>query len=120
MYQGTLDKIIADYGIVPRDSVTDGGYGSKLNSEYAQGKGIVNIVFNKIVGSLNNIASSKNMETRLKKWRSGIEAVISNFKRGYNMFRSNWKGQSHFNQKILWSTIAYNIRVMTAAVLLQL
>ena len=120
LYQGTLDKIIADYGIVPRDSVTDGGYGSKLNSEYAQGKGIVNIVFNKIVGSLNNIASSKNMETRLKKWRSGIEAVISNFKRGYNMFRSNWKGQSHFNQKILWSTIAYNIRVMTAAVLLQL
>ena len=45
-----------------------------------QGKGIVNIVFNKIVGSLKNVVSSKNMETRLKKWRSGIEAVISNLK----------------------------------------
>jgi len=32
-------------------------------------------VFNKIVGSLRNIASSKNMETRLKKWRSGMEAA---------------------------------------------
>ena len=119
LYESTIDKIITDYGIVPRDSVTDGGYASKLNSEYAQGKGIVNIVFNKIVGSLKNIASSKNMETRLKKWRSGIEAVISNFKRGYKMFRCNWKGESHFNQKVLWSTIAYNIRVMTAAVLIQ-
>ncbi len=119
LYESTIDKIITDYGIVPRDSVSDGGYASKLNSAYAQGKGIVNIVFNKIVGSLKNIASSKNMETRLKKWRSGIEAVISNFKRGYNMFRCNWKGESHFNQKVLWSTIAYNIRVMTAAVLIQ-
>ena len=55
------------------------------------------------------------METRLKKWRSGIEAVISNFKRGFNMFVCNWKGEAHFKQKILWSAIAYNIRVMTAA-----
>lgn len=55
------------------------------NQSYAKGKGIINIVFNKIVGSLANIATSKNMETRLKKWRSGMEAVISNIKRGFNL-----------------------------------
>lgn len=120
LYQPTIDKIIADYGIVPRNSATDGGYASKANAEYAKEKGIINIVFNKIVGSLKNIVTSKSIETRLKKWRSGIEAVISNFKRGYNMFRCNWKGEAHFNQKVLWSTIAYNIRVMTAAVVAQL
>lgn len=120
LYQSTIDKVMADYEIVPRDSATDGSYASKDNAAYAQSKGIVNIVFNKIVGSLKNIVSSKNIETRLKKWRSGIEAVISNFKRGYNMFRCNWKGEAHFKQKVLWSTIAYNIRVMTAAMLLQL
>jgi len=101
LYQKTIDKIITDYGIVPRDNATDGGYASKLNAKYAQSKGIVNIVFNKIVGSLKNIVSSKNMETRLKKWRSGIEAVISNFKRGYNMFRCNWKGESHFGNVLI-------------------
>ena len=120
LYQSTIDRIITEYGRVPRDVSTDGGYASKLNAEYAQSKGIVNIVFNKIVGSLKNITSSKNMETRLKKWRSGIEAVISNLKRGYNMFRCNWKGEPHFRQKVLWSVIAYNIRVMTAIVLTQL
>lgn len=120
LYQQTLDKVIEYYGIVPRDSVTDGGYASIANMEYAQNKGISNIVFNKIVGSLKNIVSSKHIETRLKKWRSGIEAVISNFKRGYNMFVCNWKGEMHFKQKILWSVIAYNVRVMTAAVLKQI
>jgi len=120
LYQSTIDRILTEYGRVPRDVSTDGGYASKLNAEYAQSKGIVNIVFNKIVGSLKNITSSKNMETRLKKWRSGIEAVISNLKRGYNIFRCNWKGESHFRQKVLWSVIAYNIRVMTAIVLTKL
>jgi len=120
LFQPTIDKVVEKYGVTPRDSATDGGYASKANAEYAEKKGIKNIVFNKIVGSLKNIVSSKNIETRLKKWRSGIEAVISNFKRGYNMFRCNWKGEAHFNQKVLWSTIAYNIRVMTAAVVAKL
>jgi IS5 family transposase len=120
LYQSTINKIERDYQIVPRDSVTDGGYACKDNAEYALGKGIKNIVFNKIVGSLKNITSSRNMETRLKKWRSGIEAVISNLKRGYRLFRCNWKGEAHFKQKVLWSVLAYNIRVMTAAVVAQL
>lgn len=120
LYQETLDKIVTAYQIIPRDSVADGGYASKDNAAYAQDKKIVNIVFNKIVGSLKNITSTKNMETRLKKWRSGIEAVISNLKRGYHLFRCNWKGEAHFKQKVLWSVIAYNIRVMTAAVVAQL
>ena len=120
LYQGMIEEVITTYGIVPRDIATDGGYASIANMEYSQEKGIINIVFNKICGSLENISSSKNMTTRLKKWRSGIEAVISNLKRGYSIFRCNWKGEAHFNQKVLWSVIAYNIRVMTGAVLQRL
>lgn len=120
LYQGTMDNLVNSYGKIPRDSATDGGYASKANAEYAKEKGIRNIVFNKIVGSLKNIASSKNMETRLKKWRSGIEANISNLIRGFNLKRCNWKGFEHFKSKVLWSVIAYNIRVMTSALIKQL
>jgi IS5 family transposase len=109
--------VTGSYGITPRDSVTDGGYASTENLNYAQSSGVANVVFNKIVGSLRNLTSSKNMETRLKKWRSGMEAVISNYKRKFEMFRCTWKGKSHFRQKVLWSAIAYNIRVMTASVI---
>lgn len=117
LFGPTLDKVIKNYQTVPRDIATDGGYATKPNAEYAKEKGIVNIVFNKVVGSLQNTVSSKNIETRLKKWRSGMEANISNLKRGFDIRRCNWKGFDHFCSKIMWSVIGYNIRVMTVAVL---
>jgi IS5 family transposase len=117
LYEGVLDRVCNGYGIRPRDMVTDGGYASLRNQEKAKEYGIANIVFNKIVGSLKNVVSSVHMETRLKKWRSGMEAVISNLKRGFDLFRCEWKGREHFDAKVLWSVIAYNIRVMTGFML---
>ncbi|MEW5817843.1 MAG: ISNCY family transposase [Spirochaetota bacterium] len=120
LYTDVINRIHGNYGIVPRDMVTDGGYASKDNARIAQEKGIVNIVFNKIVGSLKNIVRSKNIETRLKKWRSGMEAVISNLKRGYELFRCEWKTRARFDAKVYWNVIVYNIRVMTGALLAKM
>jgi IS5 family transposase len=120
LYQPTIDNIIQNYEIIPRDSVTDGGYASLANRTHAQKAGIVNIVFNKVVGSMQNIVSSLNMETRLKKWRAAIEAVISNIKRGFNIRICNWKGWEHFQAKVIWSVLAYNFRVMTGLILEKL
>jgi transposase, IS5 family len=117
LYAGVLERLKRDYGLRPRDMVTDGGYASLRNQEKAKAYGIVNIVFNKIVGSLKNVVSSVHMETRLKKWRSGMEAVISNLKRGFHLFRCEWEGRGHFDAKVLWSVIAYNLRVMSAFML---
>jgi IS5 family transposase len=120
LFQTTLDNVIRNYEIIPRDSTTDGGYASLINLKHAQKAGITNIVFNKVVGSLQNIVSSLNMETRLKKWRSAIEAIISNIKRGFNIFTCNWKGWIHFQAKVLWSVLAYNFRVMTGLILARI
>ena len=120
LYTEVIERIYGNYGIMPRDIVTDGGYASKDNARIAQGKGIINIVFNKIVGSLKNIVRSKNIETRLKKWRSGIEAVISNLKRGYELFCCEWKTRARFDAKVYWNVIVYNIRIMTGALLAKM
>ena len=114
LYPQSLDRVIENYDKIPRDSATDGGFACLKNMEYARNKGIVNIVFNKIVGSLRNAVSSLNMETRLKKWRSGIEANISNLMRGFNIRVCVWKGWAHFQAKVLWSVLGYNFRIMTA------
>lgn len=114
LYQPTIDCIIENYGIVPRDSTADEGFASIANQEFAKKTGIINIVFNKIVGKMQNIATSLNMVTRLKKWRSSSEAIISNFKRGFNIRVCNWKGWEHFQSKVKWSVMAYNIRVITS------
>ena len=120
LYQPTIDNIIQNYEVIPRDSATDGGYASLANRTHAQKAGIVNIVFNKVVGSMQNIVSSLNMETRLKKWRSAMEAIISNIKRGFNIRTCNWKGWVHFQAKVIWSVLAYNFRVMTGLILEKL
>jgi len=120
IYNEVLDRIETNYGIVPLDMVTDGGYASKDNARAAQKRGIINIVFNKITGSLKNIVRSTNIETRLKKWRSGIEAVISNLKRGFELYRCEWRTRARFDAKVYWNVIVYNIRVMTGALLAKM
>jgi len=120
LLDGAVGRVIENYGIVPRDSVTDGGFASNENMKKMQDKGILNVVFNKIVGSLKNSVSSKNIETRLKKWRSGIEANISNLKRGFDLFVCNWKGWEHFQAKVLWSVLCYNFRVLTSITLAEI
>jgi transposase, IS5 family len=117
LYQGTIEKLKKDYGKTPCSSVADGGFASGANIEYSKKAGIANIVFNKIRGSMQNIANNKWVENRLKKWRGGIEAIISNLKRGFQIRRCTWKGLAHYGQKIFWSVIGYNLRVMTAAIL---
>lgn len=120
LYAPTLDRVIENYDKVPRDSAVDGGFASKANIKHSLERGLVNVVFNKIVGSMKNQVSSCNMETRLKKWRSGIEANISNLKRGFKIHRCNWKGWVNFQSKVLWSVLAYNIRVMSNLLIGQL
>ena len=36
LFQPTIDNIIQNYGIIPRDSATDGGYASLINLESAK------------------------------------------------------------------------------------
>jgi len=117
LYKGTIEKLKKDYGRMPDSSTADGGFASKANIEYSQKVGIINIVFNKIRGSMQNITNSKWIENKLKRWRSGIEAIISNLKRGFQIRRCTWKGLAHYGQKVFWSVIGYNLRVMTGAIL---
>lgn len=114
LYQDPITRIQENYGVKIRDVSTDGGYASKNNLEFAKESGITNIVFGKIVGSMKNMVSSKNIETSLKKWRSTVEAVISNVKRGFDLRRCEWKGKDHFDARVFWSVIGYNFRVITS------
>ena len=116
----TLDNIEINFKITPRDVAFDGGYASKKNRDDAKARGIINVVFNKVKGSMKNSASSKKMETMLKKWRSGMEAIISNFKRGLNASMSPWKGWEAFKCYVLWGLITFNMRVIAKWIIDQL
>ncbi len=115
-----MKRIKAAYNFVPRDLVTDGGPACGDNLKKAIELGVKNIVFGKTTGSMKNEVSSKAMETRLKKWRSGIEADISNFKRGLRAARCPWKGWGGFQSFMLLNTTVFNLKVIAADLLSQL
>jgi len=117
LYQDTIRMVKKHYGKTPESSAADGGFASMENIEYSKKEGIINIVFNKIRGCMKNVADNKRIENKLKRWRSGIEAIISNLKRGFHIGRCIWKGLAHYGQKVFWSVIGYNLRVMTAGLL---
>jgi len=113
LYEQPIDYIKNHHNRIPKSTVADGAYASLSNLDYSLNQGVINIIFNKTVGSLKSIFSSKRTKTLLKKWRSGIESVISNLKRGFKIGRCNWKGEAGFKAKVLWSVLAYNICRMT-------
>ena len=113
LYGPTLDRVIKNYRKTPRDIVVDGGYASKVNMNQSTEKGLVNFVFNKIVGCMKNQTGSLSKEIRLKRWRNGIEANISNLKRGFDLRRCLWTGWLNSQIKVLWSVLVYNIVVMS-------
>ena len=117
LFPHTIDTMKKEYGEAPESVSTDGGYASKKNQEYAIDAGIKNVVFSKITKGMKNIVESPAVEKALIQWRSGAESVISNLKRGFDLVRCNWKGWAHFQRRVYWSIIAYNIRVMTGHML---
>ena len=111
-------KVIKEAYQTKIDSIaTDGGYASLANVKKGLKEGLKNIVFTKIVGSLKSIVENEEIERMLKKWRAGMEAVISNLKRGFDLRRVDWRGEDMFSAKVFWSVIAYNIRVLTGHLL---
>lgn len=112
-FQPTIEKVIENYTVIPRDSSCDGGFVTKINLAWAKSRGLVNVVFTKITKTMKNIVESPEIELMLKKWRGGTEAVISNLKRGFGLEKVNWEGWEKFQAKVAWSILGYNLRVMT-------
>jgi len=120
LYQEPILEIKKCYGVDKFNAcATDGGYASTDNMNFSK-EHITNIVFTKVVGSLQNVVEDKETEDSLKRWRAGIEGNISNLKRKFKLNRVTWKGKAMFDAKVLWSVIAYNIRVLSGHILTTL
>jgi len=108
----SIEQVIENYKKIPESTSNDGGFCSQANLDSCKELGIKNIVFTKVTRSLKNIVSKPELETELKKWRGGTEAVISNIKRGFGLVRVLWEGFEKFCAKVAWSVLGYNLRIM--------
>jgi len=117
-FEKGIDRLKERYDIHPEEITADGGFASKGNYDYAVGKGIKKVLFTKKCSSkIVELAKTSRAYKRLKKFRAGIEGCISAAKRAYGLSRCTWKGWQSFQSYVWLSVIAFNLNIMTEALL---
>ena len=63
------------------------------------------------------MARSRWFYRRLRRFRAGIEACISQLKRVFGLGRCTWKGWPHFQQYVALSITSFNLLVLARLLL---
>lgn len=105
-----LERHIEQYGKAPRQMAADGGYASVENLQDAKALKVKDVAFHKKRGlKVEEMAKSPWVYRKLRNFRAGIEAGISNLKRAYGLGRCTWKGLKHFRAYVWSSVVAHNL-----------
>ncbi|MCP5008294.1 MAG: transposase, partial [Planctomycetes bacterium] len=113
-----IDRLRETYAIYPEEIATDGGFASKVNYDFAVSKGIKKVLFTKKCSAkLVELVKTNRAYKRLKKFRAGIEGCISAAKRSYGLSRCTWKGWQSFQSYVWLSVTAFNLNIMSEALL---
>jgi IS5 family transposase len=117
-FEKGIDRLEERYGILPEEITTDGGFASGDNYDYAVGKGIKTVLFTKKATSrIVELVKTSRTYRRLKRFRAGIEGCISAAKRSYGLSRCTWKGWQSFQSYVWLSVIAFNLNILSVALL---
>ena len=109
-----LQRHIHHYGEAPRELVADGGYASAANVNDAKSLGVTHVAFHKPVGlSVETMTGDRWLYNKLRRFRAGIEAMISYLKRCFGLSRCNWKGLDHFKAYVHSAVFTHNLVVLT-------
>ncbi|MFC1734699.1 ISNCY family transposase [Candidatus Hydrogenedentota bacterium] len=101
------------YGRAPLKVATDGGFTSKDNANHAKQIGVRDIAFSSLKGNkLIDLIKSERVYKKLRKWRAGIEGVISAAKRAYGLSRCNWSSFESFKAYVHLGVLAFNLTML--------
>jgi IS5 family transposase len=101
------------FGHVPGQIATDAGFASAANARDARTKGVQDVVFAapRKKDAPDTGRDSKTYK-RLRKWRSGIEGVISATKRAFGLTRCTWSGYESFQAYVQLAVLAFNLQTL--------
>lgn len=112
-FMPALERHLERFGTVPNDVATDGGFASKANGEDARKLGIENVAFSALKGNtLSELVQSTCVYKRLRKWRAGIEGIISAVKRAFGLDRCTWRGYESFQAYVHLCVLAFNLQTL--------
>ena len=116
----TLERQIDLYGKPPVQVAFDGGFTSKANLQIAKEElGVQQVAFHKKCAlEISDMVSSAWLFRRLRRFRAGIEGVISTLKRAFRMNRCTWRSLPSFHSYV-WSCVLGFNAIVIARHLLQ-
>lgn len=111
-----LDRQKEIYDRYPLKVALDGGFASKENLAAAKGRQIKDVCFAKKRGlPVEKMCRSQWVYNRLRRFRAGVESVISWIKRCFGFDRCMWKGQQSFGSYIWLSAVTANLITLSRA-----
>lgn len=101
------------YGFVPEQLSLDGGFASRANLEEVKELGVEDVVFRKSRGlKISEMVRESWIYRKLRKFRAGIEGVISFLKHVVGLRRCPWHGFDAFRAYVQGSVLAANLLVL--------
>jgi IS5 family transposase len=111
-----LDRQREIYGRYPLKVALDGGFASKANLAAAKERKIKDVGFAKKRGlHVEAMCRSQWVYDRLRRFRAGVESVLSWIKRSLGFDRCTWKGRRSFESYVWLSTVTANLMTLARA-----
>lgn len=111
-----LDRQREIYGRYPLKVALDGGFASKDNLAAAKGRRIKDVCFAKKRGlSVEQMCRSQWVYNRLRRFRAGVESIISWIKRSLGFDRCTWRGRRSFESYVWLSAVTANLITLARA-----
>jgi IS5 family transposase len=106
------DRLRTLLGRAPRQMSFDGGFSSRANVETIKQLGVQDVAFGKHVGlEVTEMVKSVWVFKRLRRFRAGVEGIISFLKRVFGLDRCLWSGFKSFRAYAWSSVIAANLLI---------
>lgn len=98
------------FGRPPRQAAFDGGFASTVNLRDIKELGVKDASFSKRRGlKVTDMVKSAWVYRRLRRFRAGIEGIISFLKRCFGMERCTWRGCASFKAYAWASVVSMNL-----------
>ena len=102
------------HGAPPKQAAFDGGFASHANASEAKALGVRDAVFHKRRGTpVEEMARSEWLRRSLRRFRAGVEGVLSYLLRCFGLGRCTWSGFPHFTTYVWGSIVSANLRLST-------
>lgn len=113
LFDDILERQEKILGKIPKRMAADGGFASKDNLEKAKKAGVEDMAFAKKRGlKVLDMVRSEWIYKKLKRFRAGIEGIISVLKRAFGLKRCNWTTWEGFKKYIYSCIVAFNLQVL--------